>query len=187
MKKRVVLLSLPLLICLGFTSALVQGEMGGAKWGFGFDAGYAMPMGDFGDGFDGAITVGANACYMFTEQYALELAVGWNKHTCTDDEDWTFQLMPVSLNFMAGFPTGGKLIPYVKGGVGMYSEKIEYKLSGVSISDTESDFGFNAGGGVKFPVAETTLLDVGVRLHHILTEDEATQYVTATIGVGFMF
>ncbi|KPJ61032.1 MAG: hypothetical protein AMJ46_03380 [Latescibacteria bacterium DG_63] len=194
MKKFLALLTVPLALALCVTPGLAQMEMGGPMWAFWARAGYALPMGDFSDAYDGAIVAGVGGCYMFTEQYGLELSAEWNKFSANDDlmdalqmldpdiEDATAQISPVMVDFVGSFPAGN-MTPYIKGGIGMYFESWEVD----SESESQSDFGFNIGAGIKFPVAETTAIEVGAQMHHILTEDEATQYVTATVGVGFMF
>jgi hypothetical protein len=196
MKKLVVL---PLLLLLFGTAAFAQMEAAGPMWAFGANVGYGLPMGDFKDAYDGGLTVGASGCYMFTGKYGLEVAAEWSKFPANDDlvslleilsgEDVeaNFQFMPVMVDFVAMFPMNGPVTPYLKGGLGMYFETAELEIAGEKDSESENDFGFNLGGGVKIPVAETTAIDIGARFHNVMTEDESTQYFTISAGVGFMF
>ena len=198
MKKFVVL---PLLLLVfGATAAFAQMETAGPMWAFGAHGGYGLPTGDFKDVYDGGLTVGASGCYMFTGNYGLELAVEWSKFPVTDayldllkalpgvtDADANFQFLPVTFDFVANFPMGGPVAPYLKGGLGMYFETAEVEINGEKDTATENDFGFNLGGGVKFPLSETTVIDVGGCFHNVMTEDESTQYFTISAGVGFMF
>jgi hypothetical protein len=198
MKKLLALLVVPLALALCVTPGLAQMEMGGPTWVFVAHAGYALPMGDFGDFYDGAVVAGVAGGYMFTEQYGLVVGVDWNKFSANDDlmtalelldpdaEDQTVQFIPVTTDFVATFPAGD-FTPYVKGGLGMYFSSVEYTSDGHSDTSSDSDFGFNGGVGVKIPVAETTVFIVGASFHHILTEDEATQYFGVGAGVGFLF
>ncbi len=195
MKKLLALFAVPLVLALCATPGAAQMEMGGPTWVFIAHAGYALPMGDFGDYYDGAIAAGVAGAYMFTEQYGLVVGAGWNKFSANDDykddlelmgySDATVQIIPVTVNFAALFPAGD-FIPYVKGGIGMYFESWDVE-NGDTDTDSQSDFGFNGGVGVKIPVAETTVLIIGADYHHILTEDEATQYFGIGAGVGFLF
>lgn len=196
MKKVLALLAVPLALALCVTPGSAQMEMGSPTWVFVAHAGYALPMGDFGDFYDGAIVAGVSGGYMFTEQYGLLVGVDWNKFSANDDyvedlellgyDDATVQMIPVMVDFVATFPAGD-FTPYVKGGVGMYFESWECECGGDTETDSQNDFGFNGGVGVKIPVAETTVLIVGASFHHILTEDESTQYVSVGAGVGFLF
>jgi outer membrane protein W len=198
MKRFLALLTVPLALVLFVAPGLAQMEMDGPMWAFGAHAGYALPMGDFGDGYDGAIMAGVTGCYMFTEMYGLELGADWNKFAVNDDvkeewealdpdfEDLTLQIIPVTLDFVATFPAGD-FMPYVKGGLGMYFWTSKYESGGDSEDTSENDFGINGAVGVKIPVAETTMFNVGAAFHHIMTEDESTQYFTIGAGVSFLF
>ncbi|UCF79542.1 MAG: porin family protein [Candidatus Eiseniibacteriota bacterium] len=198
MKKFLALLTVPLALVLCAAPGFAQMEMGGPMWAFGANVGYALPMGDFGDAYDGAISAGVTGCYMFNEQYGLELGVDWNKFSANDDlmdalqaldpgvEDMTMQIIPVMLDFVGTFPAGDLML-YAKGGIGMYFMTLECTCDGDSDTESESEFGMNGGVGLKVPIAETTMFTVGVAFHHILTEDESTQYFGINAGVGFLF
>jgi opacity protein-like surface antigen len=144
-------------------------------------------MGDFGDGFDGAVAADASVCYLFTDKYGLEVGAEWVKFPTKASSDVTFQFMPVMADFVANFPMNAPVVPYLKGGLGVYFETAEVEIGGVKVSDSTNDFGFNLGGGVKFPLSETTVIDIGARFHNVMTEDKSTQYFTVGAGIGFMF
>ena len=212
--------ALPLiLLFFGATAALAQMETASPMWVFGANVGYGLPMGDFKDGYtwkmaddreftlgyDGALSAGVSGCYMFTDKYGVELAVDWNKFPVNDvskdtltsrmmdvETDANFQFIPVTVDFLANFPVAAPIVPYVKGGLGIYFWKHETDPETTIAIDklknqSGNDFGFNLGVGIKYPVAETTILDVGARFHNIMTEDTSIQYFTFTAGVGFMF
>ncbi|MCX5801768.1 MAG: porin family protein [Candidatus Eisenbacteria bacterium] len=197
MKKFVVL---PLiLLFFGATAAFAQMETTSSAWVLGLNVGYGLPMGDFGDAYDGGLTAGASVGYMFTGKYGLEVGMEWSKFAANDDlvavlealsgEDVeaNFQFMPVMVDFVANFPMSSSVTPYLKGGLGMYFETAEITIADDTESDSESDFGFNIGGGVKFPISATALIDFGARFHNVMTEDNSTQYFTIGAGVDFMF
>jgi opacity protein-like surface antigen len=185
MKKFVVL---PLLLLVfGATAAFAQMEAAGPTWMLEGNIGYGLPMGDFKDGFDGAVAAGASGCYMFTGKYGLELGAEWVKFPTKASSDFTFQFIPVMADFVANFPMSAPVVPYLKGGLGVYFETAEVKIGSVKVSESTNDFGFNLGGGVKFPLSETTVIDIGARFHNVMTEDESTQYFTVGAGIGFMF
>jgi opacity protein-like surface antigen len=191
---------LPLILLLFVaTTALAQMEPAGSMWTIGANVGYGLPMGDFKDGYDGALTVGGDACYMFTGKYGLELAAQWSKFPANADlvdalellagesVDANFQFMPVMVDFVAMFPMNAPVTPYLKGGVGMYFETAEVEIGGEKDSVSENDFGVNIGAGMKYAIAETTAIDIGARFHNVMTENQSTQYFTISAGVGFTF
>jgi len=186
MKKFAVLSLIFMLFSAG--AALAQMEPASSMWVVNGHVGYGLPLGNFSDGFDGAFVAGAGVCYMFTNMYGLELGADWDKFPTKASSDVTWQFIPVTVDLVVNLPMSSSPIkPYIKGGVGMYFETAEVKVLGVKVSDSTNDFGVNIGAGIKFPVAETTSIDIGARFHNVMTESESSQYMTFTAGVGFMF
>jgi opacity protein-like surface antigen len=179
--------ALPLLMLLFGTAAFAQMQTTGPMWVLGLNVGYGLPLGDFKDGFDGAVVAGASGCYMFTDKYGLELGGEWVKFPTKASSDVTWQFIPVMVDFVANFPMNAPVVPYLKGGLGIYFETAEVKVGSLKVSESTNDFGFNLGGGVKFPIAETTAIDVGARFHNVMTEGKSTQYFTVGAGVDFAF
>jgi len=187
------------LMALGSTPALAQTEAGGPKWKLGAGAGYGFPVGSFRDAYDGGFTFGASGCYMFSSKHGLELAAERAKFPANNDyvialegltgnhADADFVYLPIMVNFVESFPIGGSVVPYVKGGLGIYFETAEREIAGKKQSRNENDFGFNLGGGIRLPVAKAMEIDVAARFHSIMTEDRSTQYLTIGAGIGFMF
>ena len=196
--KKICLLLLPALVLAA--PAFAQMEAGMSMMTVGAGVGYALPMGDFADWYDGGLMFGLNGCYMFTDMYGLEVGVDYAAFPVNsdfedlfggDDLDVSLRIIPITVDFLAAFPAGN-MKPYVKGGVGYYM----WKPTGDDVSDEaegENDFGINAGGGVKIPFGETMMFDVGVTYHYIMTEDTDvegstnTTYVGLKAGIGMKF
>ncbi len=196
-------LLLPVLLVFA-APAFAQMEAGMGMMAASVGVGYAMPIGDFADAYDGGLSVGLNGCYMFTDMYGLELGVEWTKFDANDDlisalEDLTgedveasWQMIPVTLDFVATFPAG-QMNPYLKGGVGMYFETAKVEIAGEEDSESENDFGFNVGAGIKVPFGEMTMFDIGGTFHYVMTEDDEVegsynaQYFTIKAGIGMKF
>ena len=196
--KKIGLLLIPALMLAA--PAFAQMEAGMSMMTVGVGAGYAMPMGDFADWYDGGLIIGLNGCYMFTDMYGIEVGVDWAKFPVNSDFvdligmgdlDISAQYIPVTVDFMAKFPAGS-VSPYVKGGAGYYFGS----LTGDDVADdaeSENDFGFNAGGGVKIPFGETMLFDLGLTYHYIMTEDSDvegsfnTSFLALKAGIGMKF
>jgi len=199
MTKYLVTASFLLLTVLGSTIAIAQTGATSPMWAFGANVGYALPMGDFKDAYNGGLTLGASGCYMFTDKYGLEITAEWSKFPANDDlvsaletisggsADANFQFLPVTVDFLEYFPMNAPIVPYLKGGLGIYFETAEVEIGGEKDTRSENDFGFNLGGGAKIPVTKTMAIDAGLRFHNVMTEDKSTQYFTFCAGVGFMF
>jgi len=193
--KKIGLLLIPALMLAA--PAFAQMEAGMSMITVGAGAGYALPMGDFADDFDGGLTIGLNACYMVTDMYGIEAGVDWAKFPATEDFlggldlDVNWQYIPVTLDFMAKFPAGN-FSPYAKAGVGYYFGS----ATGDDVPDNvegEDDFGFNVGGGVKIPFGEITMFDIGLTYHYILSEESDvenssnTTFLAIKAGIGMKF
>jgi opacity protein-like surface antigen len=196
--KKIGLLLIPALMLAA--PALAQTEAGMSMMTVGVGAGYALPMGDFADWYDGGLIVGLNGCYMFTDMYGVEVGVDWAKFPVNSDFedlmdmgdlDISVQYIPVTVDAMAKF-SAGNFSPYVKGGVGYYFGS----LTGDDVpdnTDSQNDFGINVGGGVKIPFGETTMFDIGLTYHYIMTEESDvegsfnTSVVAIKAGIGMKF
>jgi opacity protein-like surface antigen len=196
--KKLCLLLIPALMVAA--PAFGQMEAGMSMMSVGAGAGYALPLGDFSDWYDGSLIVGLNGCYMFTDMYGVEVGVDWAKFPVNSDFedliglgdlDINAQYIPVTLDFLAAFPAGS-MSPYVKGGVGYYFGK-PVGDDVADDADSENDFGINAGGGVKIPFGATTMFDIGLTYHYILTEDSDvegsfnTSFLGLKAGIGMKF
>ncbi|MDB4899163.1 MAG: hypothetical protein JWN53_971, partial [Gemmatimonadetes bacterium] len=78
-------------------------------------------------------------------------------------------------------PTGAS--PYLIGGVGAYNVKADFGNNGTNGNNSQTEAGFNVGGGIRFPLGLlSTFLEA--RYHKTLG-DSNTQYVPITFGINF--
>lgn len=74
---------------------------------------------------------------------------------------------------------------FAQGGAGLYSVSAKYDDSvNPEQSSSDSNFGFNFGAGVGFPVGPKTRMNVMGQYHSISTEGESTNYLAFRAGVG---
>jgi hypothetical protein len=80
----------------------------------------------------------------------------------------------------ANVTLGGPMIPlgYLIGGVGMYN------MSASGGGSSSTDFGFNVGVGLKFPLTGFSTF-AEARLHYVNTDVEKTKFVPITFGITF--
>ena len=94
----------------------------------------------------------------------------------------TFRVTPgLRMNF--GSMVGPNF--FAQGGAGLYSVSATVN-DGVNPeqSSSDSNFGFNLGAGVGFPVGPKTRMTVMGQYHSISTEGESTNYLAFRAGVG---
>lgn len=187
MKKQLLLCALLTLFACGSARAAT-----GDFW-FGLSAGISGPSGDFSDiastGFHGILT----GTYMVTPVFGIGADIGY--HGWNADDDVTPLGADASINAIQGtvhgtfrFQTTGKAVPYLQGGLGLYryKEKAEGSLDPFEDFEfSETDFGFNLGGGVNFALSPMYEVGLGAAYHSISTEDFSTHFFT--VGVNLMW
>ena len=74
---------------------------------------------------------------------------------------------------------------FAQGGAGLYnvSANVEDSVFG-NVDDSSSEFGFNLGAGVGFPVGPTTRMNINGQYHSVATEGESTNYLAFRAGIG---
>jgi opacity protein-like surface antigen len=95
------------------------------------------------------------------------------------------QVINGTANVVFSFPVSEetRFRPYLIGGVGIYSTK--FKLDSGVDSDSESDFGFNAGAGFDVGFGGGTFFVEG-RFHNVLVSDfDDTKFIPITVGLRF--
>lgn len=83
-------------------------------------------------------------------------------------------------------PKTGTVKPYAVGGGGIYNVDVD-RPGIVSGGTNNTEFGWNAGGGVAFPLGKTNIF-VEARYHSINSEGENTErvkLVPVTVGITF--
>jgi opacity protein-like surface antigen len=166
---------------------------------FGIVAGASIPVGDFSDGAG----VGWHAGGLF-EWRGPDLPVGirgdavYHRFGSKDvggvSSDATASIIAGTLNAVLGMPMQGSTAqPYLIGGVGVYNERVSCDNCGgssVTISDSQTKFGLNAGAGFSFPLSGFTSI-IEARFHIIFDKDSDVQGDSNTlfipISVGLLF
>lgn len=171
------------LLLITFIAPSVYAESG---LQLGLKLGYSLPMGDWGDYFDGTFAYGVSAGYNPLPNLEIEAAFLRHSHGSDKIEDaitWytgipvalDVNINELTLNGKYCFPID-QVRPFVTGGIGMYFWEIEASAYGVSVSESENDFGFNFGGGLDFDVAAN--LSLGIELkYNIVTGDFDDTYL----------
>ena len=155
---------------------------------FSVAAGATAPIGDAADGFE----MGYNATVGLTFKppvapVGLRVEGMYNQLAGKDPSPVGMRLMALTVN---GTFSGAALpAVYLIGGLGMYNAKATDVPAGIPEPDAENKFGINVGAGFNFPLPSLQPF-AEIRLHHIMTADDATgakntQIVPITFGIRF--
>ena len=187
MNKKVIVLAM--LAALAATPALAEK---GDFW-FGLNTGVSSPTGDVGDsqnlGFQGTLVTN----YMLTPAFGIGVDLGYHMWSfddavIPDGADASSNVIQATAQGTYMFPTSGKMLPYLKGGLGMYRGKAEF--SGATdpsnnFESTSSDFGYNVGGGLNWTVSPMYQMGVGAAYHSVQTDGDATNFYS--VGVNLLW
>lgn len=145
--------------------------------------GYAMPSGDVGDDLDGGVAFNfAYDGYKINDNFSLgaEFLYTGTSGEVTGVADIDFSVMGILpyAKYSKEVDMGGnKADVYGIFGMGMYigSTEIDYAaayntLGFADTDDSESEFGFNIGGGIMFPMGDKMKIGADLR-YHMVAED----------------
>jgi opacity protein-like surface antigen len=182
-------------------TAHAQNTAGAASSGRPFKLGGALgatvPLGDFGDGADLGFHLGGLIEYkpsaipvnlrgeITYHRNGLKSDYFSDEEPIFDDVDGSFSM----LNFVGNalFPFGDPAStarPYAIGGLGLYRMKASAEFGGVDISDTQTKFGINVGGGFTFNLSGFETF-VEARFHSVFTEVDNTNFIPLSFGFKF--
>ena len=177
MKKFLAVLFVVFLVA-GFSNA--QGKIA-----LGVNAGIALPMGDFGDGYD--MGFGGNGLFVYHASPNVDVtgSVGYLTWSGKDALDGaTFSSIPVLVGARYLFGQG-KFNPYIGAELGMHFSSSDYEIMGVSYSASDSFFGWVAGAGFLYQIGNNMDLDVAAKYNSISSEGSASDYVSVFVGLLF--
>ena len=168
-------------------TAQAQGTSGsvGKSYKFGGDLGAAVPLGDFADGADVGYHIGG-----LFEYTPKSMPVSWRgelayNHNGISDIDGNFSMLNLVGN--AVMPLGnkaGSIRPYVIGGMGVYRVKASASFEGVDVSQSDTKFGLNAGGGLSFHLSGFETF-VETRFNSVFTDGSNMNFMPFTFGFKF--
>ncbi|MBE0539709.1 MAG: outer membrane beta-barrel protein [Ignavibacterium sp.] len=154
-----------------------------SKMAFGLQAGVAIPLGDFGDGYDLGFGGQGTFAYHINPMFDVTGSVGYLTWSGKAD-GVTFSSVPVLVGVRYYFGQD-KFNPYVSGELGMHFITSEFKEenSEISISSSDSFFGFGAGAGFLYKMGPNLDLDVNAKFNSISSEGSARNYIGIMAGV----
>lgn len=180
-------------------TAHAQGTSGssGRAFKLGGALGATVPLGDFGDGADLGFHVGGLIEYKPTSiPVNLRGEITYNRNGLKsdffsdqdpifDNVDGDFSMVNFIGNLLFPFGDAASTArPYAIGGIGLYRMKASAEFAGVDISDTQTKFGLNVGGGFTFNLSGFETF-VEARFHSVFTDESNTNFIPLSFGFKF--
>lgn len=168
---------------LAFSAADAQAQIG-----FSVAGGPSFPLGDAGDMLDMGYHAKVAASFKLPVlPIGLEADAMWNQFDYSNAEDANTRILSGSLNAVINLPTP-VITPYIIGGVGMYNVKAD--VEGIEDSEGTTEFGINAGIGVRLGLVGLGGVFAEARLHNVFGESEgeesgSTRFVPVSLGIRF--
>ncbi len=165
-------------VALALSAHVAQAQSGTS---LGFGGGAAMPTGSFGD----AATTGWSSQLVArvkpgSSPVGLQVDGFYNRFGLEGGIDGNTRLMGGTANAVFAFPGASRARPYLIGGVGLYNGKVS--IDGLGASESQTDFGANAGAGFDVAVGKRAAVFAEGRFHAIFM-DETAYMVPVTLGL----
>jgi opacity protein-like surface antigen len=167
---------------------------------FGIAGGGSMPTGELADvAHNGVNMLGFVSLRAGRLPVALRAELrydrfGLTRRTLTADGDafdfGNVRSLAGTLDLVYTLPIGGRVAPYLVAGGGVYDVRVLLgeRFSAVngerSASTSNTNFGGNAGAGVRFPLGRLDAFAES-RLHSVATDGRNTTFVPLSVGVTF--
>jgi len=173
-----------------------SGSSSGRPFKLGGALGATVPLGDFGDNAKLGFHLGGLIEYK-PQTFPVNLRGEITYHRNALKEGF-FNSVPgvgdingtVSMiNFIGNgvIPFGDKASntrPYAIGGVGIYRMKFSGDVAGFDLSDTQTKFGINVGGGVTFDLSGFETF-IEARFHSVFTQGSNANFIPLSFGFKF--
>ena len=148
--------------------------------------GISLPSGDFSNAVNTGLGLGASLGYGIGRNTILSGGVAYHRFG-EDFADGHVSVVPVTAAVDYGFSSGGRVRPWISGGLGLYhlSETILVSPT-VEATDRENDLGFNLGFGIALPTSGRNAWGVGFKYHHISGDTfPDTNFLTLQAGLSY--
>lgn len=164
-----------------------------ATW-LGVNGGAGVPSGDFGDVAATGWQFGATGTRMVNDQWGFGGDVNYHMWNASDDlantfgpgEELKMSALQATAHVMMAFPTQSTVSPYAKVGLGVYNVGSKFESPAGDTDNSESNFGFNFGGGMNFATSGNMRWGVNAA-YHVVNTDSNTDVNIMTFGVNVLW
>ncbi len=177
--------------------------------------GFVVPTGDYGDASKSGYRFQGAAEYYLRNDWTIGVSTAYVQSGASDNSqtaaETTLSVMtggPVTISSwkyrtlqFAGYArhlfatTSPNISPYVSGGLGLYNTKSSVSGAGATqqqldattgSGNSETNLGFNLGGGLMMALTPTVGLNVGMTYHNAFS-DPSVNYFVFNGGLNFFF
>ena len=167
------------LLALAFAATFASPAAAAEFWG-GVSAGVGIPIGSLSDVASTGFNLGLHAVYRVGDQLGLGGEVGWQGYGGNDDfekaesvasgetVDASLRVVPVLGFAEFRLPGQASMVPFLRGGLGLYHLAAKREGQTFTSEDSETKFGLHVGGGLTGEITETIRWSVDGLYHHVL-------------------
>ena len=170
---------------------------GGRPFKLGGALGATIPLGDFADGADLGFHLGGLIEYkpksmpvnlrgeITYHRNGLKSDYFADNDPIFNDIDGHFSMWNFIGNAVVPFGNAASTArPYAIGGLGLYHMTASAEFGGVDISDSDTKFGINLGGGFTFNLSGFETF-VEMRFHSVFTDESNANFIPLSFGFKF--
>lgn len=149
--------------------------------------GLSAPMGNFGDRYSSGLGFGGSIGYGVSDYCVISGSLSHHQFDHDVFANLDASVTPVTVNVDFALPTGGRAVPWVGLGTGIYHVSETEDLGSTDITTSENNFGVNMGLGFAAPISTRSLFGAGMKLHYVAGDDLIdTPFFTFQLGFGFI-
>ncbi|MBK7712184.1 MAG: outer membrane beta-barrel protein [Bacteroidales bacterium] len=162
-----------------------------AQLNFGATVGLQLPTGDMGDVLKTGFGLDLLGKYMVNDNLAVGVDVGWSRFGIDMsgydlsgvDAKGSGSYVPITALLEYHFGTG-KVRPFLGANVGLYTAKVKVTVQGMSVSDSQTNFGFAPVGGIEYDIQDNLAFTANLKYNYILTGDDVNDaYIGINVGI----
>jgi hypothetical protein len=147
-----------------------------------FHGGISVPTGDFDSAVNTGWGLGASLGYGIGRNTLLSWGLAYHRFG-EKFVNGHVGVTPLTMAVDYGFSSSGKVRPWISGGIGLYH--LSESVTGFP-SDSENDFGFNAGFGIAMPTSGRSTFGAGFKFHHIAGRNlPDTNFLAIQAGLSY--
>lgn len=181
--KRLLLIVFTLIVVTNISNA--EDKLSITGWG-----GLTIPTGFLDDLYDAGIGFAGNIEYRIVPSIGITASIGYYRWSATEEIsngiEETFESSLTTIPLLGGlkyYLLPGSTSPYASLEAGIHFVSWEETFIGETGSDSGSDIGFGAGGGVLIFLNPDFQIDANIKYNSINTETDPLTFISALIGI----
>lgn len=157
--------------------------------------GYAMPMGDFGDAYNGGIGGTAGVGFLINPKFEVGGRLAYSVFGSKANGGPDFKSLEIMGDGRYIFPKGSsdsKFEPFITAGLGFVNSKVSetsYEILGHTYTTgggSNTDFAINFGAGFDYLLSPTMKLFVEARYMSVQSSGGSSSYLPIRAGLKFL-